>query len=121
MLAVPARVDRLTAMKSGKLDRRVVIVRPTHTTNSHNEQIEGVPTKMTTWASVRAMPGQERYANAQREVSAPLLFTFRWRADLVRETDRIEHDGRVFEVTSAVEVGRRAGLEVQGIWKGATV
>lgn len=113
-------------LQRGKLDRRVTIVRdgaeavnnrwtgadPAADTDSWGqEQSEGAG-RIERWASARPAPGIERFANAENAASAPMRFVFGWEADLVRRTDRIEHDGQTYDIKSAIEIGRREGWEV---------
>lgn len=106
---------------AGRLDRRVTIVRDgVGTRDGHGQLVPGAPVLTETWASVRPAPGTERFVNAENAASAPMRFVFRWRADLVRETDRIEHDGLTFHVASVTEIGRREGIEVLATARGET-
>jgi head-tail adaptor len=106
---------------AGRLDRKVTIVRPSFTTNTHNEQVEGEPVRTRVSASMRPAPGTERFQNAETAASAPMRFVFRWRADLVRVSDRIEgDDGRTYEVLWWAEIGRREGIEALATARGET-
>jgi head-tail adaptor len=99
-------------VQAGKRDRWVTIVRPTYTTNTMNEQIEGEPTRTGVFASMKPGPGNERFQSAEVAAQAPMRFVFAWRPDLVRVTDRIEaDDGRTYEVLWWAEIGRREGIE----------
>ena len=102
-------------LAAGRLDRRVTIVRPAVTRDALNTPVEGEPTRTVRWASVRPAPGTERFANLENAATAPTRFVLRWQADLVRITDRIEHDGRTYDVVSVMEIGRREGWEVLGV------
>jgi head-tail adaptor len=103
-------------LAAGKLNRQVTIVRPSFTTNAHNEPVEEPnPARTTTWCSMAPGPGTERFQNAEVAASAPMRFVFRWRPDLVRSTDRIEgDDGRTYEILDWKEIGLREGIEVLG-------
>lgn len=104
-------------VEAGKLDRRVTILRAgTGTRDEYGEVQPGANTETTTWASLRPAPGTERFANAENAATAPMRFVFRWRADLVRETDRLRDEfGLVYDVKSVTEIGRREGLEVLAV------
>jgi head-tail adaptor len=105
----------------GRLNRRATIVRPTTTTNTHNEPVESGTTRTTTWCSLAPGPGTERFQNAELAATAPMRFVFAWRSDLVRDGDRIEaDDGRTYEVVWWAEIGVREGLEVLGIARSET-
>lgn len=103
-------------LAKGRLSRRVTIVRPAVTTNSHNETVEdGEPQRTSTSCSMAPGPGTERFQNAELAASAPMRFIFLYRPDLVRDTDRIEaDDGRTYEILWWAEIGRREGIEVLG-------
>jgi head-tail adaptor len=110
-------VNRLVA--AGKRDRPVTILRRTFTTDAHNEEIEGMPTSKTRFASVKPSPGTERFQSAETAASAPMRFVFAYEPDLVRVTDSIEHDdGRTYAVASVTEIGRREGWEVLATARG---
>lgn len=103
-------------LAAGKLDRRVTIVRDgAATTDDWGEATAGTPARMTRWASMRPAPGTERFANAENAATAPMRFVFRWAADLVRVTDRLELGGRTYDIKSVTEIGRREGWEVLAI------
>lgn len=98
---------------SGKLDRLVTILRPTFTTNSRNEEIEGAPDETVRPSSVKPAPGTERFRSSETASEAPMRFVFRYEPDLVRVTDSILHDdGRTYAIASVTEIGRHEGWEV---------
>lgn len=101
-------------LQAGRLDRQVTIERATSVRDSHNEETQTWAEHATRWASVRPAPGTERFQNAETAAEAQMRFVFRWEDDLVRVTDRLLHDGRHYEISSAIEIGRREGWEVLG-------
>lgn len=105
-------------VRSALFDRRVAILRPVFMRDAHNEQVEGEPERVERWASVRPAPGTERFQDAETAAAAPMRFVLRYEADLVRVTDRIEHDGRTYAVASVTEIGRREGWEVLATARG---
>lgn len=97
---------------AGKRDRWVTILRSTSAANEHNEQIPGVPTRTSLFASIKPGPGTERFQSAEAAATAPMRFVFAYRPDLVRVTDHIEaDDGRTYDVIWWAEIGRREGIE----------
>jgi head-tail adaptor len=106
-------------VEAGKRDRVVTILRPTFTTNTQNEQVEGEPDTKVRLASVKPAPGSERFQSAETAAQAPMRFVFAYEPDLVRVTDSIEHDdGRIYAVASVTEIGRREGWEVLATARG---
>lgn len=99
--------------RAGNFDRRVTILRRNVTTNAHNEEIEGVPTEVGRWASVRPAPGTERFQSAEMAAEAPMRFVFRWEANLLTVKDSIRHDdGNIYAIAAIAEIGLREGIEV---------
>lgn len=108
----------MSLVQSARLDRRVTILRPTYTTDEHNEQVAGEPVRTERWAAVLSSPGTERFQSAETAAAAPMHFIFHWEDGLVRVTDSIEHDGRTYGVTSIEEIGRRRRLRVLATARG---
>lgn len=108
-------------LEAGKRDRRVTILRPAFTKDVHNEGIAGEPVETERWASVRPVPGTERFRSAETAAEAPMRFVFGYEPDLVRVTDSILHDdGRTYAVASVTEIGRHEGWEVLASARGET-
>ncbi len=103
----------------GGMRHRVAIIRAgPSAANSWNEAVPGPPVETVRWASVTPVPGTERFANAENAASAPMRFVFRWKKRLVQVTDRLRHDGRIFEIQSVTEIGFREGWEVLATGRG---
>lgn len=101
---------------AGKLDRRVTILRAGEgTRNAVNELTPGADTETVRWASAKPAPGFERFQSAETAAEAVTRFVFRWEADLVKVTDRLRHDGRDYQISAVVEIGRREGIEVLAV------
>lgn len=108
-----------TLLAAGKLDRRVAILRPTFTTNAHNEKVPGEPERVERWASVKPAPGTERFRSAETAAEAPMRFVFRHEPELLDVTYAIEHDdGRIYSIWSVTEIGRHEGWEVLATARG---
>lgn len=100
-------------VQSPRFNRRVTVLkRGTPMTNTHNEEVEGTPTKVETWAAVTPAPGTERFASAEMAALAPMRFVFRWRDNLLTVKDSIRFDGHDYAVSSVTEIGTREGIEV---------
>lgn len=109
-------------LAAGRLSHQVTIVRPSFSTDAHNEKVEGEPERTVTKCSMAPGPGVERFGNAELAATAPMRFIFRFRPDLVRVSDRIEaDDGRTYEVLWWAEIsGAPKGIEVLGQARGET-
>lgn len=100
-------------MNVGKFDRLVKIFSPgAPVRTSWGETTDPAPVETEAWAHVKPAPGTERFLNAENAASAVWRFFFRWRDDLVKPTYTIQHDGKIFDVKSVEEVGRRQLLQV---------
>jgi SPP1 family predicted phage head-tail adaptor len=110
-------------MGAGKYDRRVTIIRAeAGTRDEYGEVIPGADGETETWASVKPLRGSERFVTAENAAQRPMTFRFRWRDDLVRVTDVIlGDDGRRYDVTSVIEIGRREEIEAEGVARGEAV
>lgn len=75
-------------------------------------------------ATYRPAPGTERFAGAGAEATVPSVFWIRWTPDLadlatgINPKDRLVDDsGWEHNITSAVEMGRREGIEILAVRK----
>lgn len=98
-------------MQAGKLDRRIVIQTPTATRDGAGQPVETWATLCTVWANVTHLRGSEPFQGQQFNAQRKTVFLIRWRDD-VDETMQVIHDGDTYGILSAVEVGRREGLEI---------
>jgi len=102
-------------MKAGRLDRRVRIERDGPPTHDGYQNVPGAPVTVATVAA-RYQPGagSERFANSETAATAPAIFEIRWseRARDVSPLDRVEFEGRTYEITRVEEVGRRMGIRI---------
>ena len=115
-------------MKKGPLNRRVTIHRAGIVRDAYGDEVDGFTPGPTIWANASVGAGQgraarrERLVSAQTAAEAPMVFRIRWRADLadLGPADRIEYPaggGRMFDIASVVEIGRREGIEIAGTTK----
>ena len=103
-------------LEAGKLDRRVAILRAgAATENEYGEAVRGADAEKIRWASVKPAPGTERFRSAETAAETVMRFVFRWEAGLVGVTDRLRHEGRLYQISDVVEIGRREGLEVLAV------
>lgn len=98
--------------RAGNFTRPIAILRRTTTTDDHNEEVEGEPTRVETLASVKPAPGTERFQSAETAAAAPMRFIIRYRPDPPTVKDAIELDGRAYAIASVTEIGTREGWEI---------
>lgn len=117
-------------MKAGRLDRRIDIQRLTAGTSDSGAPIESwsnIATRIA--ASYSPVRGSERNGAPQWAADEQVEFWVRWRADLtgLNPKDRVIYpaimdglspedaitEGRIFDIMSAVEIGRREGWRIQ--------
>lgn len=100
-------------LRAGDLNRRITIERDTPTDDGFGRESAWTALR-TCWASRRIDRGSERYANDQRQAQVTVIFRVRWwpGAASVTPADRINDQGQLFDILSALEIGRREGLEM---------
>lgn len=103
-------------MQIGKLDRRITLLARNQTRDSFGDAVEQFTPFADVWAQVIPDRGSEmmRNGDVQRQAIATVTFRVRWRADLKREI-RIAWAGAIYDVTNVVELGRRAGADLQAV------
>ena len=107
-------------MRAGTLDRQIAIFTAGIVTNDGGDDVDGFSSAGAIPASVRPAPGSERLASGENAANAPTVFRIRWSpavADL-NAKDRVEYpvgSGRMYDIKSVVEIGRREGLEIAAI------
>lgn len=96
---------------ASKLDRRIVIERRTAATDDYGGPHETFAPLATVWAAVKEADGREFLASGSQIVAErKTVFLIRWRA--LETTDRVIYAGRIFDIQSTREIGRRAALEI---------
>jgi SPP1 family predicted phage head-tail adaptor len=98
-------------MRAGKLDRRVTIRRATVTYDAFNEPVQAWADVATVWAQQRPNRGGERFTAQEIAGAAVITFHIRHRSD-VTVADRIQHDGREWDIRDVREIGRRVVTEI---------
>jgi hypothetical protein len=105
-------------MKSGSLDRSVVIQRQGAPVDDGYTMTPGA------WATLATRKAQRitsrgREVFEQQGVDAEVPMTFVLRDDSVTRTitvkDRISFGGKIYDLKSVVEIGRRRGVELIGV------
>lgn len=114
-------------LDAGRLDRRIRIERDGLPVHDGLQNVAGAPSVFAErWASVRPGGGRERFASAENAATAPMVFWLRWDRTLdpsapggVGTADRIRYpardDGQLYDIKSAVEIGRREGIEIAAV------
>lgn len=102
-------------MQAGKLDRRVRFDAATETLSAAGEPTRTWAEVATVWGSKEPLTGREAFQAQQLQAKVDTRFRIRWNETLShvtpKETFRILCDGLVYDIVSALEVGRREGLE----------
>ncbi len=101
-------------MQAGKLDRQIVILSYTETTDNFGGISETYVPLATVWAEVLPLRGIEKFAAQQANSETITKFRIRYRAD-VSARDRISWKGREYDITGVPsEIGRNEILEILG-------
>lgn len=105
-------------MRAGHMDRRIRIERLLAGPRTASGQPQKMPTlQAEVWAEVVYNRGQEAFTSNALAAKAELRFRIRYPATLSplpspSENCRIVFEGRNYDITQAVEIGRREGLEL---------
>ena len=98
---------------AGALDRRITIQRKTVTQDDYGQEVETWADFAEVWAAQKPMRGNERFAVQQLLGTGVMTFQIRYRPDLAPSVeDRIEYDGRSWDITDVRELGRRESWEI---------
>lgn len=96
------------------MDRQVAILRPVNAINEFNEPETTWQLVDMVWAAKIPQRGSERFAAAQVAGHMVTTFKIRWRDDL-SPLDRLEYQGRQWDIYDVRELGRRDGLEIDAV------
>lgn len=112
----------MAGLDTGSLDRRIRVHRAAIVRNAHGDDVDGYTPGSTLWASAKPGGGRERLVSAQTAAEAPMVFRIRWQPALadLSPSDRIEYpagSGRMYDISSVDEIGRREGLEIAAMTK----
>ncbi len=110
----------MTMLDAGAMDRRIRIERPEMIDDGHQTRPGDWEPLATVWAHYLPARGQEAREMMGREATLPATFRVRWRASLadLGAGDRLRFpapSGAVFDIQSAVEIGRREGIEIVAV------
>jgi SPP1 family predicted phage head-tail adaptor len=98
-------------MRAGDLDRLVTIQSRSTTQSSSGAVSEVFTTIAEAWAKVKDLRGDEVASARAVNANVTTRITMRYRDD-VDELSRILWNGRIYDVKSVAEIGRREVLEI---------
>jgi len=106
---------------AGAKDRWVLIEQVTDQDGESNYPVEAWTTLDHAWMEKVPIGGSERFRSAQLSASIETRWRCQYRPDLdpdaidVAKTRRLVFDGRIYDITYAVEIGRKRELELTTI------
>jgi SPP1 family predicted phage head-tail adaptor len=98
-------------IRSGNLDRRVVIQTSTESQGSTGEVTPSWSTFATVWASRRDTLGSERVRAGAETAMADAVFRIRWLSGVTAKM-RLTEGSDVWDIVALAELGRREGLDL---------
>jgi len=101
-------------MRAGELDRRVSLRRYTVKKDAFNADVPSWPEFACVRAAKTDVSDGERLRAAEQGASVTTRFKIRWSrlAATLTARDRLECEGRAYDVVGVKEIGRREGLEI---------
>lgn len=107
-------------MQAGKLDRRITLQRATITRDEYNAEVSTWADLVTVWASYEPIRDGERFRAGERASELSARFQIRYSSQVsgVTSEDRLQFDGRTYEIEHVKEIGRREGLELTTVARG---
>ena len=99
-------------MRTGELDRRITLRRPTKAQDSYGEPLITYADEATVWAKVTPIAGGESYEGDQRTNKQRVEVLIRYRAGMEANAWLFVYDGETYEIEDVQEVGRREGLKL---------
>ena len=99
-------------MHSGKLNRKISLLRYSPTTDSFGDVRETYTKFAEVWSSVKDLKGLQFIIANQVKSSIKTSFIIRYRQD-VNGKDRVDFKGKIYEIVGEpVEIGRKEYLEL---------
>jgi SPP1 family predicted phage head-tail adaptor len=104
-------------MDAGRLDARIVITRASGSPDGFNEPGQTWGTLATVWCKTVPVSDGERWQAGQTLANETIRFTIRWAAWVadVNPRDRIQYEGRTFDIQGVKDLGRREYREITAI------
>lgn len=113
------------ALRGGKMDRRITLLKFGLAADGYGDDAPSYTALPPIAASKDPAPGIERLQDAEVAATAPTIFGIRWTSALDPESptglnpkDRLQYPagtGRIFDIVSANEIGRRQGIEIVAV------
>ncbi|WP_291295818.1 phage head closure protein [Elioraea sp.] len=101
-------------MRAGRLDRRVTLQRPTDVQDASGTVTQTWADAADVWAGRRDPRGREYVAAQALQAEVETLYTIRHHDDAVPTPRwRLIDGGRVYDIRSVAEIGRREGYELR--------
>jgi SPP1 family predicted phage head-tail adaptor len=98
---------------AGRLDRRITLRRAKVTTNELGEDVQTWTDLATVWAQRTDAGGTEQIAAGELASTMASRFRIRWTNRFVlTPRDRLRVGDLEFDIVSAVEIGRREGIDI---------
>ena len=97
-------------MNAGELDRLVKLQKYTASQDTYGEETKTWSDIATVWAKKKDLKGTERWLANQNIAKVTCIYVTRYRSDVTPLCRLIDADGRTYNITAAVEVGRKEGL-----------
>ena len=101
-------------IRAGSLSHRVTLERLEEAVGASGTVSETWTPYATVWAERVVLSAEEYLSGPGDAEKRVAVFRIRYRAD-VRLEDRLTHDGVAYDIVEAVELGRKAGLELRGV------
>ncbi len=105
-------------MRLGRLNKRITIRRASAPTrNAMNEPVEVWADFGKFWAEQVQQRPTESWKAGQTAAQVERVWRVRWtaRTATISPSDRLNCDGREFQIIGVTEIGRRVGIEIVGI------
>lgn len=100
-------------MEAGRLDRRITLRRAKLTTNALGEEVQAWGDLATVWARRVDAGGTEQIAAGELASTIATRFQIRWTSRFsLTPRDRVRIGDLEFDIVSAVEIGRREGIDI---------
>lgn len=101
-------------IRAGLLDRRIAVERASVTVDAFGAEVPSWRKLATVWAAKEDVRDSERFAASAVSSEITTRFRIRWSdrvADLTPR-DRVNMNGRIYQVVAAKEIPRRQGIEI---------